>query len=83
MNTPNLNLLNEMAAGIYNAEQAFEDSYNAILYKVFESAEFAKGCGGNYSTEQIRKWCNSMNRSHGLEREYIEDIVLEIEARLG
>lgn len=83
MTKPNPNLLNEMALDIFNMEQAFEDSYNAILYKAYETAEFAKGSGGDTSTETIRQWCNNLNRNHGLEREYIEDIVLEIEARLG
>lgn len=79
MTKPNLNLLNEMALNIV----AYDESYNAILYKAYETAEFAKGSGGNTSTETIRQWCNNLNQSHGLEHETIEEIVLEIEARLG
>lgn len=59
------------------------DAYNAILYHVFESAEFAKGCGGDTSTKTIRQWCNNLNRTFGVNPEIIEDIVLEIESRLG
>ena len=79
MTKPNLNLLNEMALNIV----AYDESYNAILYKAYETAEFAKGSGGDTSTETIRQWCNNLNQSHGLEHETIEEIVLEIEARLG
>lgn len=79
MTKPNLNLLNEMALDIV----AYDESYNAILYKAYETAEFAKGSGGDTSTETIRQWCNNLNQSHGLEQETIEEIVLEIEARLG
>ena len=79
MTKPNLNLLNEMALDIV----AYDESYNAILYKAYETAEFAKGSGGDTSTETIRQWCNNLNQSHGLEQETIEEIVLEIESRLG
>lgn len=59
------------------------DAYNSILYNVFSSAEFAKGCGGDHSSEQIRKWCNNLNRRFAIRSELIDDIVLEIEARLS
>ena len=83
MTKPNLNLLNDMYNDIVKMDRAYDDSYNAILYKAFETAEFAKGSGGDCSTKAIRQWCNNLNRSHGLEYETIEEIVLEIESRLG
>ncbi len=83
MTQPNLNLLNEMALDIFKMSEAETDSYNAILYKAFEAAEFAKGCGGDVPTKDIRQWCNNLNRNHGLPDAIIEDIILEIESRIG
>ena len=83
MTKPNLNLLNEMAQDIFKMGETEKDAYNAILYKAFEAAEFAKGCGGDVPTKDIRQWCNNLNRSHGLPEALIEDIILEIESRIG
>lgn len=59
------------------------DAYNAILYHVYETAEFAQGTGGDTSTETIRRWCNGVNRTYGLNPEIIDEVILEIEARLS
>lgn len=79
---PNLNLLNEMALDIFNMDSDTQDSYNAILYKAFETAENAKGMGGDVSTETILNWCKRLNRLHGLPDAFLDDIVLEVESRI-